>query len=275
MNRRNVALVYPNNPRRNYPLVDDKVVCKELLNKAQVPTSKTIAVCAGLFDVDRVVRVLLDRGDFVVKPASGSGGSGILVIRDPVEDGWLTTSGRFISTLDLRNHIANCVFGAFSNALEDRALVEERICPHEFFDHMTTSGVSDVRIITLAGRPLLAMLRVPTTKSDGKANLHQGGIGIGVDIETGETTRAQMHGRECQRHPETGAELVGLSVPDWDKVLSIAAQAAAAVPLGYLGVDLIIDQSLGPLVIELNARPGLEIQNVNHTPLGPQIGADK
>ena len=34
-------------------------------------------------------------------------------------------------------------------------------------------------------------------------------------------------------------------------------------PLGYLGVDLVVDAKLGPQVLEINVRPGLEIQNVN------------
>ncbi|MRR31196.1 alpha-L-glutamate ligase-like protein, partial [bacterium] len=33
--------------------------------------------------------------------------------------------------------------------------------------------------------------------------------------------------------------------------------------LGYLGVDLVIDRDRGPLLLELNARPGLAIQLAN------------
>ena len=43
----------------------------------------------------------------------------------------------------------------------------------------------------------------------------------------------------------------------------IAACCYDAIPLGYLGVDLVVDAELGPMVLELNARPGLTIQLAN------------
>ena len=33
----------------------------------------------------------------------------------------------------------------------------------------------------------------------------------------------------------------------------------------YQGVDIVIDKDLGPLILELNARPGLNIQIANQT----------
>ena len=33
--------------------------------------------------------------------------------------------------------------------------------------------------------------------------------------------------------------------------------------MGYLGVDIVIDATAGPLMLELNARPGLNIQIAN------------
>lgn len=269
MNRRNVELVYPNNPRRNYPLVDDKIVCKELLEAAGVPTAPTIAICSGLFAVDGLIESLRDRSDFVVKPANGSGGEGIVVLAGATEGGWLTTGGRLVETEALRQHLANCVFGAFSKTLEDRALVEERLRPHPVFGHLTDTGVSDVRLITLAGAPLMAMVRIPTLRSGGRANLHQGGVGVAVDVRTGRTHHALARRRPVVHHPDTGVPLIGIDIPGWNQVVAVARAAAAAVPLGYLGVDIIVDRDRGPLVIELNARPGLEIQNVNRAPLGP------
>ncbi len=41
-----------------------------------------------------------------------------------------------------------------------------------------------------------------------------------------------------------------------------ARNASHAIPLGYIGVDICIDQTRGPLVLEVNGRPGIEIQNV-------------
>jgi len=109
---------------------------------------------------------------------------------------------------------------------------------------------------------VVSMIRVPTAQSGGRANLHQGGLGVAVDLVTGRTFRALHRGRTVERHPESGAPLVDLELPGWARVLEVAASAAHAVPLGYLGVDVVVDRTRGPLVLEINARPGLEIQNV-------------
>jgi alpha-L-glutamate ligase-like protein len=109
----------------------------------------------------------------------------------------------------------------------------------------------------------MAMLRLPTKASGGRANLHQGGIGAGVDLDTGVTTRAVMLNHLADRHPDTGLSLVGLRVPYWPQILEMARRVSAAVDLGYLGVDIVVDRDEGPLLLEANARPGLAIQIAN------------
>ncbi|MCM2333614.1 MAG: hypothetical protein NDI82_06675 [Anaeromyxobacteraceae bacterium] len=264
INRRNLTLVYPNNRRRDYPLADDKLLAKARFHSAGVPVPETLATCRGLFEVPGTVEALLGRGAFVVKPANGSGGGGILVVGewDEAAGGWRRAGGRLVSPLAMARHLADIVFGVHSNQLEDRAFVERRVAPHALFAGLWADGLCDVRIITLRARPVLAMIRVPTAESGGRANLHQGGLGIAVDLGSGRTCRALHRGRPVTHHPESGAPLVGLEVPAWPAVLETARRAAAAVPLGYLGVDVVIDAAAGPLVLEINARPGLEIQNV-------------
>jgi alpha-L-glutamate ligase-like protein len=273
INRRNLALVYPNNPRRHYPFADDKLLAKERFAAAGVATPRTLAVCDGLYAVPGVVEGLRGQGSFVVKPASGSGGQGILVVGawDPAREAWTRAGGRAVAPHELARHLADVVFGVHSNQLEDRAFVEERVTPHPLFAELWADGLCDVRVITLEGEPVMAMIRVPTAESGGRANLHQGGLGIAVDLATGETFRALHHGAAVERHPESGAPLVGLAVPAWPEVLAVARRAASAVPLGYLGVDVVVDATRGPLVLEINARPGLEIQNVNGHGLGPAL----
>jgi alpha-L-glutamate ligase-like protein len=264
INRRNLTLVYPNNARRDYPLADDKLLAKERLLAAGVPVPETLAVCDGLFAVPRAVEALAGRGRFVVKPANGSGGGGILVVGgwDGAAGGWRRSGGDLLTPLTLSRHLADIVFGVHSNQLEDRAFVERRVEPHALFAGLWADGLCDVRVITHRARPVMSMIRVPTAESGGRANLHQGGLGIAVDLGTGRTFRAVHHGRAVEAHPESGAPLLGLEVPGWDGVLATARRAAAAVPLGYLGVDVVVDHAVGPLVLEINARPGLEIQNV-------------
>lgn len=273
INRRNVTLVYPNNARTDFPFADDKLLAKERFAAAGVPVPETLATCDGLFAVPGTVAALRGRGRFVVKPANGSGGGGILVVGEWAADHgvWVRAGGRALTTVQLERHLADVVFGVHSNQLEDRAFVERRVEPHPFFAALWADGLCDVRVITLRGAPVLSMIRVPTAESGGRANLHQGGLGIAVDLATGRTFRAVHHGRAIERHPESGAPLVGLELPGWTAILEASRRAAAAVPLGYLGTDVVVDRERGPLVLEINARPGLEIQNVNALGLGAAL----
>ena len=274
INRRNLLLIYPHNPRRLYPLADDKLLAKEHFAAAEVPTPRTLAVCDGLYAVPRTVEALRDEAHLVVKPASGSGGGGILVLGERLGSGrWRRAGGGEVNAFELQRHLANIVFGVHSNQLEDRAFVERRVQPHPFFAELWADGLCDVRVITLKGTPILSMVRVPTAESGGRANLHQGGLGIAVDLQTGRTLRALHHGEPVERHPETGRPLVGLQVPCWEDIVAVARRAAAAVPLGYLGVDVVVDETHGPLVLEINVRPGLEIQNVHRAGLWPKVVA--
>lgn len=274
INRRNLTLVYPNNERRNYPYADDKLLAKEVFVAEGVPVPETLAVCDGLFAVPGVVEGLRGRARFVVKPANGAGGGGILVVGEWLAErgAWRKAGGAEVTPRELARHLADTVFGVHSNQLEDRAFVEARVEPHAMFASLWADGLCDVRVIVLRGRPVLSMIRVPTAESAGRANLHQGGLGIAVDLATGRTYRAVHHGRAVDRHPESGAPLVGLAVPAWPEVLDVARRAALAVPLGYLGVDVVVDAEQGPLVLEINARPGLEIQNVTGRGLGEVLG---
>lgn len=274
MNRRNVELVYAHNDRRHYPLADDKILCKELLQKIGVPVAPTVAIGRGLFEVDSVLTTLRDRVGFVVKPASGSGGDGIVVIGERTKDGWRTAKGRDIPVHELRQHLANITFGTFSKGLEDRILIEERIIPHALYDAFWPNGVCDLRIIVLRGKPLLSMVRVPTRRSGGRANLHQGGIGVAVDLREGITYRALSQGQLVDTHPESGEPLLGRRLPGWDACVDVALGAASAVPLGYLGVDIAVDHRWGPVILEINARPGLEIQNICGRTLGEALARE-
>jgi alpha-L-glutamate ligase-like protein len=272
INRRNADLVYTHNPRRHYPIADDKLLGKQHLAAAGVPVPVTMAVCEGLFAIPGVLARLDQAEHFVVKPANGSGGNGILVVCERVGEGaWRRPSGATLSIDDLQRHLASIILGAFSRKLDDRAFVESRIEAHPVFHGLWREGLCDLRIITLQGQPVMAMVRVPTAMSGGRANLHQGGIGLAVDLDTGRTVRALHRRRPITHHPESGAALLGIEMPLWQAVLDVSRRAAAAVPLGYLGVDVVVDVARGPMVLEINARPGIEIQNVHGRGLGAAL----
>jgi hypothetical protein len=109
----------------------------------------------------------------------------------------------------------------------------------------------------------MAMLRLPTKESKGRANLHQGAVGVGVDLATGITTRAVWHTDYVRKKPGSSKKLHGIRIPHWNSVLLTAVNAQIATGLSYVGADVVMHPEKGPMVIELNAQPGLQIQMAN------------
>lgn len=262
MNQRNLNYIYPNNARKDFPAADDKIRTKEIMTKAGVPVPETYRIYSHFYELQHLQRDLDAYNDFVVKPSQGSGGGGIIVVTGRLGDGWAGVSGRAYTLRDLKKHLSDIMFGVYSFDLSDRALIEARIVQHNEMAALSPLGLADVRVILYKDEPVLSMARIPTKDSDGRANLHQGAVGVGIDLINGRTVHAILRGRPAELHPDTGAGLIGKTIPFWGEVLSVARRAARAVPLKYLGVDISISRN-GPVLLEINVRPGLEIQNAN------------
>ncbi|HEC18862.1 MAG TPA: hypothetical protein ENI97_05905 [Gammaproteobacteria bacterium] len=264
MNHRNLGYIYPHNQRAHYPLADNKLYTKKMLETSGVPQPATYQVYGYFYELRNLEADLSQYDDFVIKPAMGSGGGGIVVIAGRTEDGnsWLGISGKVYTLEDLRKHISDIIFGVYSFGLSDEAIIEERIAQHPDIENISPYGLADVRMILCQEQPILAMLRLATLKSHGTANLHQGAVGVGIDLQTGITRHATQKGQVITHHPDSGAALTGVALPYWQALVEAGARVAEKAPLKYLGVDIAIAED-GPRLLEINVRPGLEIQNAN------------
>lgn len=261
---RNADYVLQYNQRKFYPRVDDKLITKRLAQEAGLPVPDLYAVVREEHQIADLHDKLKPHDQFVVKPAHGSGGDGILVITGRRGDKYRRSNGHLMTREEFGHHLSNGLSGLFSlGGQPDHLLIEYCVQFDPVFDQVSYKGVPDVRIIVFLGYPVMAMIRLPTRLSDGKANLHQGAIGVGIDIPTGKTQRGVWGNEIIQEHPDTEQSIVGLTVPNWDDLLAMASRCYELSGLGYVGVDFVLDRSKGPLILELNARPGLAIQIAN------------
>ncbi len=272
MNHRNRELVQRLNPRRLLPAVDDKIHSKALCLAAGVAAPAQLGVVRAHHELAGLGERLARQRDFVVKPARGAQGNGILVVHGRRGDDFVVSGGRTLAPRDLRHRVSEILSGLYSlGGQEDAALFEERLGVHPDLAELCHDGVPDVRVLVYRGVPVMAMVRLPTHRSRGRANLHQGAIGAGVDLASGRLCAAIWRDRAIERHPDTGAKVLGHELPQFGHAMLQAVRAADCTGLGYIGVDLVIDAQRGPVVLELNARPGLSIQLANAGGLQPRL----
>ncbi|HKB88516.1 MAG TPA: sugar-transfer associated ATP-grasp domain-containing protein [Patescibacteria group bacterium] len=264
LNARSQLFAYRYNSRRGKNIADSKLQTAGVLKRAGVLHPKIYKILrdpTGITTFDW--NSLPDR--FALKPSRGLGGEGIIVVKKKLKDGgWLTTQKEKVTISDLKLHSLDILEGAYSMGnVPDVAFVQEYVGRHPVFRRYAYRGTPDIRIIIFNKVPVMAMLRLPTKESGGRANLHQGAVGVGVDIATGITTKAIWHGNQIVFKPGTNRKLRGIKIPNWNQILETAVNTQIASHLGYIGVDIVLHPDKGPMVLEMNAQPGLQIQLAN------------
>lgn len=272
INARNHSYIMRYNRRESYPLVDDKLRTKKLALAAGIAVPKLYGVIRTQHDLVKLGEILSQHHQFVIKPAHGSGGEGVLVIDGVRRELFVKTDGRALSLADIRYHASNILSGIYSlGGIPDQAMIEYRVSVDSILAPVSYRGVPDIRVLVFKGVPAMAMIRLPTRTSDGKANLHQGAVGVGIDMATGITTLGVLQNNVVTEHPDFGVPLPGLQIPTWSTLLELGARCYELTGLGYMGVDIVLDQHFGPLILEINARPGLGIQIANQSGLQQRL----
>jgi len=271
MNARNFLYIRKLNRRSQKLVADDKLLTKNRLLKSGVPTNAILAAFDSLHDVRNFDWTSLP-SDYAIKPSHGYGGRGIVVVQKWDGETGEISGNQKVSILDLERIIFGALDGEHSlNNLPDSVFIEDRIRPHTFFKKYAAKGVPDVRVIVCNGVPVMAMMRLPTIYSAGKANLHLGALGVGIDMRTGITTYGVVGNQPVLFIPGTKMKVRGIKIPFWDDILRICVEAQICSKLGFSGIDIVIDNTLGPLVLEINARPGLGIQIANQSSLRTRL----
>ncbi|MBV1927888.1 MAG: alpha-L-glutamate ligase-like protein, partial [Gammaproteobacteria bacterium] len=226
-----------------------------------LPVPELLGVIASPQQLKTLTALLKEHQSFVIKPARGSGGKGILVVSRREGEQFFKPSGALLTANAIRHYVSNILSGVYSlGGKPDVALIETLVRGDQLLDKYSHEGLPDIRIIVFQGFPIMAMLRCPTSDSDGKANLHQGAVGVGLDITRGTALKAVQNDKIISHHPDTGVKFSDLAIPNWRKLLQLAGHCHDFTELGYLGCDIVLDKQRGPLILEVNARPGLFIQ---------------
>jgi alpha-L-glutamate ligase-like protein len=264
LNKRNACFIMPYNPRHLFPLVDNKLETKRLALQHNIAVPNLLGVVEIQHQIGQLQAFLEEQNDFVIKPAHGSGGNGVLVITERQGRNFRKADGHLLKFEAIAHHVSNILTGMYSlGGRADHAMIEYRVKFDPIFSAISYQGVPDIRVIIFRGLPVAGMLRLPTRESDGKANLHQGAMGIGIDVMTGRSCGGVYRNTLCSVHPDTGESTENIEIPHWPTILKLAMQCVDTVGLGYSGVDIVLDRDLGPLMLELNARPGLNVQLAN------------
>lgn len=272
MNARMLEYIQKSNPPEATRLANNKLATKKVLQKKGLATPRLFGLIKTRTELQRFRWTKLP-SSFVLKPNAASGGGGIIVIFGRNKKGnWVKANRDEIFIPELRNHVLDILDGNFSKSnIPDVAFFEQRVKVHSDLKRYSIKGVPDIRILTYNLVPVMAMLRLPTEESGGRANLHSGGLGLGIDLTSGVTTSAVQYGKPIDTLPGHRISLSGIQIPYWDEILSLAVNSSEATGLYYAGIDVAIDRDDGPMVLEINARPGLDIQYANMSPLKSRL----
>ncbi|TWU28140.1 alpha-L-glutamate ligase-like protein [Bythopirellula polymerisocia] len=272
INQRNLDIILECNPRGFYPRVDNKLLTKEICQANGIQVPETYFIIKEHSECHRFLDLVGDRTEFVVKPSSGAAGRGIVVVAGRLGNNFFTSSGRLIEWTDLRHHLSTIISGLYSlGGQADSVIVERRIVSHPLLKSIAVEGTPDIRVILYRGVPVMAMIRLPTKMSGGRANLHQGAIAAAIELNTGRTYGGVCRDRAISFHPDTSFPIAGIELPNWKDVLEGSMKLSDALEMGYVGIDFVVDADTGPVVLEANARPGLAIQLAHREGILPRL----
>lgn len=265
-----VRVEFRMNPREHQLILRDKAASGAYLESRGIAMPRILGVVAPVADSDspyRRIRTIDELADLlaespadgvVCKPAFGMQGFDVQVFSKADADGLTHLNGSSWTVGELWQLMSQPGSASRQHGGTAAWIVQERLPPHPELSRIQGPTTGCVRIVcfryddgTVEFLPPIWKIPVGRTGVD---NLSFGTLVAPVDMETGVTGDAvsiSTHMR-YDRHPDTGERLSGISLPDWNGVLSLARAAALAFPqLRSLGFDIALT-SRGPRLIEAN-----------------------
>ena len=151
----------------------------------------------------------------------------------------------------------------FDYCRDRKLLVEELIIQHESMRQLYPDAVNTIRIVTVHGKVLDAVLRIGQSGMN-VDNLSAGGIACGVDISTGIvcTVGRDYKGKEYLKQPDTKITLPGFMIPLWNDCLKLVNETVKKIDgIPVIGWDIAVTEN-GPTIVEINEGTEIEVFQV-------------
>ena len=188
---------------------------------------------------DDFEKFALKQKEIVIKPAIGSCGKGVEIVKVTKDN----------------------VKKVYREMLKSqRLLAEEKAIQIKELKKIHPDSINTMRVVTLNGYVVAAFLRMGTHHNH-VDNFNSKGIVAPINIETG-TMDYNAIDKEMniyEKHPVSGITIKGFKIPNWDKVVKFTEKVAKEVPeMGYVGWD-VSQNDKGPFLIEANEYPGHDL----------------
>ena len=193
------------------------------------------------------------RGDIICKPIDGSSGQGILKC----------TPEDYADVHALYARLKAAGIG----------IVEDKVIQHEAIAALCPTSVNTIRVATLLGNKKEGIVYAYIRIGNGKVmdNVDCGGMAARIDLESGKllTVGADKAGNTYTKHPITGTDIIGFTIPYWEEAKKMCLDAAQKVPqMRFVAWDVAITPN-GPTFIEGNSFPSHAVpQFAAHYPDG-------
>ena len=238
------------NPKSYWHFFDDKTEFNALF-KQWIPRKWLLINDATTAEA---VADMMTLPNLIGKPLEGSSGQGIY--KYTPED-WAEGADAFLARLKA----------------DGIGILEEIVVQHPEMARLCPTSVNTCRIATLLGDKAEGIVYGFLRIGNGKVmdNVDCGGMAARIDLESGKllTVGADKAGNTFVKHPMTGTDIIGFTIPFWEEAKAMCMEAARKVPeMRFIAWDVAITPD-GPTFIEGNSFPSHAVpQFAAHYPDG-------
>lgn len=274
--RRNRDLIVEINYRHDWHgLLTNKLVSQSYLAAYGLPTIAPLAIFAPnmLLVSDRLLRTraelrafLLDAANYPIfgKPIEGFQSLGALALL-----GCDAACGELVAVGDRRLTI-DAALDDIEKHYSAGYLFQKMVKPHRNLISVIGERLATLRILTIATpdgpKAFRAGWKLPAAGNVADNFWRPGNMLAGLDFETGRIERVTsgvgFEMTNVTHHPDTGAALIGLAVPDWERMKATAVEGAKLLRhFGVIGWDMAPTDN-GPVIVEANETPDFSLVQI-------------